>query len=463
MSQQQLEQLSFTCAACGKQFRWKPEFAGRSVTCKCSAAIRVPKEPGGVAQLKTASGATAAPAAAPAAGAAGAKPVIPAKAIAKAATSPGLAAAAKAAEVPPRAPAAPAEPATKPGKAGASAATISLKPTSHQQPPPPPPPAPAAQQKQAAAPPPPPPPAAAPADDDGFDGLYALAQQEAATADDASEAADAARCANCRGFMAPEAVLCTSCGFDRRKGKVLAAAKAEGPKRGLFGFGKPKKVDPNKKQVVDKMAPQGSFMVGLAGSVILALAAAALWFGVAYGTGLDVYYLVALVGAAAGVGMQLGQKGYSTSGGLAAAGITVAVMLAARAAVLFLVVLPMIDEQLGGDSGEDPRVVMMLMGEQYLERGLDPERTTDSQDEQVRDAAVKKARTLSAAEKQELIATAQEAGIADADGVDLRDEVIGTGPAAIVTLIAFGGVKPFFFMLAALFLAFRTASGSVTG
>src|SRR5688572_13552381 len=132
----QVDQVGFSCAACGKQYRWKPELAGKAVKCKCGSAIRVPKED-------------------PAGAAAAAAPVAARTA----------APAAKAA-----APAKPAKP--------------------------------------------------KPADEDGsdLDALMALAQQEAAIAEDASAQADTHFCANCRSRMAPEAVICVNCGFDRRKG-----------------------------------------------------------------------------------------------------------------------------------------------------------------------------------------------------------------------------------------------------
>ena len=34
----------FTCAACGKEYRWKPELAGRKAKCGCGAALVVPAE-----------------------------------------------------------------------------------------------------------------------------------------------------------------------------------------------------------------------------------------------------------------------------------------------------------------------------------------------------------------------------------------------------------------------------------
>ena len=34
----------FSCPSCGKSFRWKPEFAGRSAKCACGAKLVVPAE-----------------------------------------------------------------------------------------------------------------------------------------------------------------------------------------------------------------------------------------------------------------------------------------------------------------------------------------------------------------------------------------------------------------------------------
>src|SRR5688572_5878478 len=34
----------FTCTACGKEYRWKPELAGRKAKCGCGAALVVPAE-----------------------------------------------------------------------------------------------------------------------------------------------------------------------------------------------------------------------------------------------------------------------------------------------------------------------------------------------------------------------------------------------------------------------------------
>jgi hypothetical protein len=44
----------FSCPSCGKSFRWKPEFAGRSAKCACGAKLVVPSEapsPSGAADI----------------------------------------------------------------------------------------------------------------------------------------------------------------------------------------------------------------------------------------------------------------------------------------------------------------------------------------------------------------------------------------------------------------------------
>jgi hypothetical protein len=433
------QQLGFTCAACGKQFRWKPELAGKSVKCKCETTIRVPDTAGGVAQPKSARTASA-----PAGTGHASAPPPPFAA--------GVSGAARAAEVPPRAP-----PAQPPKRSASKPVTTPNAPAK-----------PAAKQAGRTPPPPPPPAARADEDDGGLAGLYALADQEAASADQAAEFDESTHCPNCRGLLAPEAVLCTSCGYDRRKGKVLStAAVVDKPKRGLFGLGKPKKEDPNKKKVVDKMAPQGSFVVGLLASAAFAAAASLLWFGVAYAVGWDVYFLVALVGAAAGIGMQVGQKGYSTLGGLGAVCVTLLVVLAARVALVIVILLPLLKEQMAIEAGDNDLYAAQILTEQeYANRGLDPENTTPAQDDEIQTAARARAATLSDADKTQLIADAEGADAAAMAGPDAdvsAGEVVGAGFGVILQLVVFGGVKSFLFLLAALGLAFRTANGGVSG
>src|SRR4051812_48229862 len=40
-----IDQGKFTCQSCGKSYRWKPEFAGKKVKCKCGTVMTAPKSP----------------------------------------------------------------------------------------------------------------------------------------------------------------------------------------------------------------------------------------------------------------------------------------------------------------------------------------------------------------------------------------------------------------------------------
>ncbi len=186
--------------------------------------------------------------------------------------------------------------------------------------------------KKAAAPPPPP----IPADDhhDGGDdlgGLYELAAVEK-QARSAGAVDDSPRCPKCFTELPSGAVLCTSCGFDLRARKQITTQKGDPkpqPAKGggvlSYGGGKAGKKD--------KMAPQGSFLVGIACCLGFALGGALLWFLLEISTGIWTAYCAMGVGALAGVGMQIGQKGYSKLGGWVAVAATFVSIIIANVAI----------------------------------------------------------------------------------------------------------------------------------
>jgi len=175
-------------------------------------------------------------------------------------------------------------------------------------------------------------PAAVSADDDNFlNALNDLAEQEGTAPQPATQTT---RCPKCKSAMADGAVLCTNCGYDARSGKILSSESAAKPKA------RPAKS--TMRRPVDRMAPEGSFIAGLAMSAAFALAASVLWFAVAWATGYALGIIAIAIGAAAGIGMQIGQKGYSHAGGYAASGMTLVAILLAKLAVVELIVLPII-------------------------------------------------------------------------------------------------------------------------
>ena len=38
-------EVKFSCNQCGREFRWKPEIAGKQAKCKCGATVTIPKSP----------------------------------------------------------------------------------------------------------------------------------------------------------------------------------------------------------------------------------------------------------------------------------------------------------------------------------------------------------------------------------------------------------------------------------
>ena len=145
------------------------------------------------------------------------------------------------------------------------------------------------------------------------------------------------RCPQCHSPMGGGAVLCVSCGYDSRTGQRLSTVAVAKPRSRLLAY------RGAKKKAEDRMAPDGSFVIGLLLSAVFALTASLLWIGFAWLTGFSIGWIAMLIGAAAGAGMQIGQRGYSAAGGLAAAGMTVAAIFAAKFAVLLLVAVPLLN------------------------------------------------------------------------------------------------------------------------
>jgi hypothetical protein len=217
---------------------------------------------------------------------------------------------------------------------------------------------------------------------DFLSNLDELAAQEAKAAAVAEANDDRLRCPNCLQAMNRGDILCVNCGYDVRRGKVhdtkTEVAKPAG--KGVLGYFRK---DPGKK---DALAPQGSFALGLLASFGFALVAAIPWILVVYLTDRDFYYLELLVGVAAGFGMQVGQKGYSSLGGWAAAGMTFIVLVVARVGVVIAVLIPLAVKQVRAAAvvqkataaaatqkaaQRDPRIAYMMAREDLAKRGID--------------------------------------------------------------------------------------------
>jgi hypothetical protein len=171
-------------------------------------------------------------------------------------------------------------------------------------------------------------PAAAHEEDD-LGAMYELAQQ----ANVAETNANIVVCPQCRAVMDDQAVLCTNCGYDTRTGKSLAVDSAPVPVNGKASAKAGKKAG----KPMDYMAADGSIVMGIVLSAVFALLASLVWIGVAWATGFAIGYIAILIGGAAGVGMQIGHKGYSKAGGVIAAFMTLGAIIVAKVVVLELI------------------------------------------------------------------------------------------------------------------------------
>ncbi|HEX3357784.1 MAG TPA: hypothetical protein VHS31_12505 [Tepidisphaeraceae bacterium] len=250
---------------------------------------------------------------------------------------------------------------------------------------------------------PPPPPPAAPEEDDPFGALYDLAEAEKKAAV-TNQVDDSPRCPKCGTSMGSGAVLCVNCGYDlRSKSKVTAKPVQAGkPILDLESAKTPKK---NK----DKMAPQGSFMAGLGLSVALGAVGGLIWFLVTWFTDWDFVFLSVLIGALAGAGMKMGQKGFSKLGGWAAMGVTFAIVFLARSAVVVAVLVPMIRHSastLGGSSvsadDDDPddreQVVDHYADQELKNMGANLDHPSEAQEKAAMVVAVAKVKKMTPAQ-----------------------------------------------------------------
>jgi hypothetical protein len=179
----------------------------------------------------------------------------------------------------------------------------------------------------------------APAHDDGLGALYELSEQ----AENATMKPEGPVCPSCQSSMNESAVLCTSCGYDTRTGKSLTVTK-EAP---VLNYASPKGKGKSK-GLVDRMAPQGSFVVGLILAGVFGVVCSVLWIVVMFVTGYEIGILATVVGWTVGLGMQIGQKGYSRRGGMTAA--TIAVLAIAGPKLILMALLLALTH--GNNAGE---------------------------------------------------------------------------------------------------------------
>jgi hypothetical protein len=125
-------------------------------------------------------------------------------------------------------------------------------------------------------------------------------------------------CPKCGASMPDHVVLCISCGYDSRSGKVLKTKRR-------------KEADPSAVGEAAKTA--GRFIIGVVLSSAGALIGSVIWCVVAFATLREIGWIAWGLGFLAGLGMKIGYGEESDTAGFASAGISIAGILAAKAVI----------------------------------------------------------------------------------------------------------------------------------
>jgi hypothetical protein len=165
----------------------------------------------------------------------------------------------------------------------------------------------------------PPPPPALPDEDDDPGYSVALDEMVGEAAAAPQPAAADTSCPKCGAAMPSHIVLCISCGYDSRSGKVLKTKRRRESAAG------------------EAAKTAGRFVMGLVLSSVGALIGAVIWCVVAFVTDYEIGWIAWGVGFLAGLGMKLGYGDESDTAGFASAGIAVAGILVAKA-VIFVII-----------------------------------------------------------------------------------------------------------------------------
>ena len=152
---------------------------------------------------------------------------------------------------------------------------------------------------------------------------------------------------------------------------------------------------------VEKPKPSGSMLKGAIISAVFAFLGALIWFGIAKATNREIGWVAWGVGIAAGFGMMIGYNGTSVSAGAVAAAIAVAGILLGKWMVFSAVFTQTANEmtQQLERLTDDQKVLVVVTHDQLKKQGLDPDLSTEKQDEAARAEARKIIAKMDAATK----------------------------------------------------------------
>lgn len=232
-----------------------------------------------------------------------------------------------------------------------------------------------------------------------------------------------AACPRCAAPIAAGVRVCTSCGFDLKKGRVLTTALA---------------TDSTAKEKAATLAKAaGTFVLGSILSLVGALLGGGVWFLVAWYLNREIGYVALAVGALAGVGMLIGCKTPSMKAGIVAAVMSAVGIIAAKATIFVVVLYSLITGNSGKIEVQREYVILHVVEQILADKGV----TSDAEREKQWDAAHAEAESrvkkMSDAEVREKWAEyrAADTAAAEEEQEEAESPPDGAGKSAAASLL----------------------------
>ncbi|MFH1419995.1 MAG: hypothetical protein ABII12_17105 [Planctomycetota bacterium] len=168
-------------------------------------------------------------------------------------------------------------------------------------------------------------------------------------------------CPECQAIMQPAAVVCTACGLNTQTGTTA----------------NPESTSTGKGAALAKAT--GTFVLGVILSATGAAVGGVAWFLAVWHLNVEVGYIAWGIGVLAGLGMTLGSRNPSTTGGVVAAGMSVLGVVGAKVAIFSFLISAFFLGQTDDLDVQREFVTGMMANEILDARGIEGEEQRDKQ------------------------------------------------------------------------------------
>jgi len=188
-------------------------------------------------------------------------------------------------------------------------------------------------------------------------------------------------CPHCGAAVVADARVCTACGYDLKKGRLLTTRTA---------------TESDAKEKAAALAKSaGTFVLGSILSLVGALVGGAVWFLVAWYLNAEVGYVAVGIGFVAGVGMMIGHKVPSMKAGAVAAAMSAVGIIAAKATIFFVLLYAVFTGDTNNIEAQRAFVAIHIANQMLDEKGVTDESERERQWEATCKEAERRVRKMS--------------------------------------------------------------------